>query len=147
MNKTYTIDDYKPYIGDGRSAEKPLPLPNAKDVDPMNFLQNLAAVGHGWQPVWGWAMLPDGSRQQWTQFFLTSGVNMSGALGGGGYAVTYGPSRWDAENRKNIESPIVRSFSICVHEKVLDAGADERRGWSPGRCKHCGVNMTIDSSD
>lgn len=120
MSKHYTIEDYRPYIGDGRSGRdiaQPLPLPNATDVDPLRFLQDLAARGHMLQPVWGYAMLPDGSRQQWTQFFLGGDF-----AGGAGYAVTYGCS--------------VRKFNICVHE-----------GDGNGFCKHCGGAMTRDSSD
>jgi hypothetical protein len=137
MSKTYTLEDYESFIGKRGVVNKDLkPLPNAKDEDPMRFLNNLASGGHSMQPVWGWALLPDGSRAQWTQFFLSGSVNMGGGLGGNGYAVTYGG-----------RAPIVRSFAICKHEIQLHAGANPSRGWAPGHCKHCGVDMTIDSSD
>lgn len=38
-------------------------------------------------------------------------------------------------------------FAICKHEKVDDPGADHRRGWHPGACSKCGLNMTVDSGD
>ncbi len=38
-------------------------------------------------------------------------------------------------------------FAICKHKKVEHAGADHRRGWYPGHCEICGLNMTYDSGD
>lgn len=144
--KKYTRDDYAPFIGKSGQTNQGLhPLPNATDVDPLMFLQDLAARGHMMEPVWGYALLPDGSRQQWTQFFLLGDANMGMQLGGGGYAVTYGPSRWDADAKRSIQMPIVRRFQICKHEIELAAGADPSRGWRPGACKHCGMDMTVDS--
>lgn len=135
--KTYTRDDYAPFIGKSGSPNKGLhPLPNATDVDPMQFLQDLAARGHMMEPVWGYALLPSECRQQWTQFFLLADANMGFELGGGGYAVTYGS-----------KAPIIRRFQICNHEIELHASANPERGWRPGHCKHCGMDMTIDSGD
>lgn len=144
--KSYTKADYEPFIGKSGSANRGLkPLPNAKDVDPLAFLNDLAARGHMMEPVWGYALLPDGSRPQWTQFFLLADANMGFELGGGGYAVTYGGAKWDGKAQQ--ETPIVRRFQICQHEIELHAGADPSRGWRPGHCKHCGMDMTIDSGD
>lgn len=150
--KSYTKADYEPFIGKSGSSNRGLkPLPNAKDVDPLAFLNDLAARGHMMEPVWGYALLPDGSRPQWTQFFLLGDANMGMELGGGGYAVTYGPSRWEPANEvdsgRYVNQPIVRRFQICQHEIELHAGADPSRGWRPGHCKHCGMDMTIDSGD
>lgn len=132
MGKTFTIeDDYKPFVTGAT------PLPNAEPVEPLSFLNNLAAGGHSLTPHWGWAILPDNSRKQWTQFFLTP-AGMGGRLDGGGYAVTY---------NSRSDGPIIRRFRICKHEQVLSAGADPGRGWRPGSCKHCGLDMTVDSGD
>lgn len=141
MSKVYTIeDDFKQIVAGI------VPLPNAEVVDPLLFLNNLAATGHSMQPHWGWAKLPDGSRGQWTQFFLTP-AGMGGRLDGGGYAVTYGGSRWDTASKSNVNMPIVQRFSICKHEQVLRGDANPQRGWNPGNCKHCGLDMTVDSGD
>ena len=136
--KSYSRDDYEPFIGKpGASNRDPLaPLPNPTDVEPGRFLNDLAARGHMMTPVWGYAVLPDGSRRQWTQFFLLHDANMGMQLGGGGYAVSYGTN-----------APIVRQFQICRHEIELAPGADPSRGWRPGKCKHCGMDMTVDSGD
>jgi hypothetical protein len=135
--KVYTRDDYDPFIGKSGSPNRDLKaLPNVRDVDPIAFLNDLAARGHMMEPVWGYALLPDGSRPQWTQFFLLADANMGFQLGGGGYAVTYANP-----------FPFIRRFQICNHEIVLHAGADPSRGWNPGHCKHCGMDMSVDSSD
>jgi hypothetical protein len=135
-HRTFGREDYEPYIGKSGNANKGLqPLPNAKLVDPLNLLQDIASGGHMMQPVWGYALLPDGSRQQWTQFFLTSYM-MSGC-DGGGYAVTYGSGG----------VPICRRFYICQHSKEEGPGAIPSRGWHPGKCVKCGFNMTYDSGD
>lgn len=126
--KRYTREDHNPFIGDGHSAHPIDALPNPKDVDPLYFLNDLAARGHMMTPEWGYALLPDGSRRQWTQFFLFGD--------GTGYAVTYAST-----------APIVRKFQICEHEFVMGPGANPERGWRPGSCKHCGMDMSVDSGD
>lgn len=132
--RTFAIEDYQPYIG-RLGNERLLPLPNAFDCDPLAFLNNLAASGHGMTTGWGYALLPDDSRNQWTMFFLTSYM-MSG-MDGGGYAVTYGG-----------KGPIVRRFALCKHSKEGTGSIEqEHRGYHPGYCKLCGYNMSYDSGD
>lgn len=141
MSKVYTRKDYDPYIGTAMTAYEIATLPNYEAVDPLLFLNDLASGGHMMLPVWGYALLPgEGRRSQWAQFFLTAGHNMSLALDGGGYVVSYGPPY-------PTPSPNVGRFAICKHEKEEGAGADHRRGWHPGKCKLCGMDMTIDSGD
>ena len=130
--RTFSLDDYTAFIGLG--GGKLAPLPNATAEDPIAFLNLIASGGHTMMPRWGYSLLPDGSRNQWTQFFLTT--HMGSTLDGGGHAVTYG----------NV--PIVRRFAICPHSKEGTGSIeDERRGWHPGYCKKCGFNMTYDSGD
>lgn len=142
----YTVEDYEPFMRKmGRSDDLPLPLPNAEDVDPLEFLNTLAASGHMMTPLWRYTLLPTERRPQWTMLFLLHDANMGGELGGGGYAVTYGGQKW--LGGKGEHMPIVRRFRICKHERELAPGADPDRGWRPGKCKHCGMDMTIDSGD
>ena len=138
--RTYSMADYEPYIGK-LGNERLLPLPNAEDVNPLEFLNHLASGGHGMTPVWGYAKT--GERNQWTMLFLT-GYMMSGC-DGGGYAVTYGSSR--VIDGKNYQTPIVRRFAICKHEVEDHAGANHSRGWHPGHCKLCGYDMSYDLGD
>lgn len=139
--KRYTEADYDPFIGKSGSSNKGLlPLPNAEDIEPLGFLNDIAARGHMMLPKWGYAIIVDPhgghQRQQWTQFFLLGAANMGSGLGGEGYAVTY-----------DSQAPIVRRFAICKHEKEEGAGANHMRGWHPGHCRLCGMDMTIDSGD
>ncbi|WP_457663964.1 hypothetical protein [Sinorhizobium medicae] len=129
--KFYTLDeDLAPII------KGVIPLPNVEDVDGLRFLNNLASVGHCWTPRWGYSNV-DG-KKQWTYFFLSH--NQAGGLTGEGYAVRYGSSYPTPE-------PRVMAFAICKHEAVAGANANPRRGWHPARCKHCGLDMTVDSGD
>lgn len=119
------------------------PLPNAEVTDPARFLANLASGGHCMAPEWGWSTLSSGSldhaRKSWTQFFLRSEPNMStkgSRTSGAGFAVRY-----------EHGNGVVYDWAICRHKKVDAAGANHSRGWSPGHCALCGINMTIDSGD
>ena len=138
-SRAYTLEnDYAPIL------KGEVEIPNAEDVDPLLFLTNLASGGHSLVPHWGWAKI-DG-RNAWAQFFLTP-AGMGGRFDGGGYAVVYRSGRYDQETKKMIHQPIVVRFAICKHEKVDAPGANHSRGWHPGSCKHCGLDMTVDSSD
>lgn len=36
----------------------------------------------------------------------------------------------------------------CEHERVSTGTREEaRRGWHPGKCRHCGKDMSYDSGD
>lgn len=108
-------------------------LPNFERIDPDLVIQNIAACGHRMQPVWGHAKI-DGHKK-WAQYFLF-GAGMSSpphTYGGDGYVLVY-PNH-------------VGQFACCKHEFELGAGANPRRGWHPGRCKKCGLDMSVDSGD
>jgi hypothetical protein len=110
-----------------------VPLPNFEPMDQSLFLRNLSACGSSMEPHWGWALI-DGKRV-WAYFFL-QGVGMGSpphTYGGNGYILIY-PEK-------------VGTFAICRHTQVEGAGANHRRGWHPGRCSKCGVDMSIDSGD
>jgi len=117
-----------------------VPVPNFEPFkrDHATFLNDLAAVGHSLKAVWGYAKHGE-ARKQWSMFFLTPsamGNANHDAFDGGGYVVTYGPN-----------GPICGTFAICRHTKVDGAGANPMRGWHPGRCSKCGLDMSVDSGD
>lgn len=136
--KRYTLEgDLIPIIhGD-------VELPNNEEVtDVGNWLNNLASVGHGWQSIWGYSKI--GNVSQWTMFFL-QGAGMGSppsCYDGGGYAVRYN----GYPKLGKIGGQIYR-FAICKHESIDDPGANHSRGWHPGHCAKCGMDMTIDSGD
>lgn len=48
-----------------------------------------------------------------------------------------------------MTSGAAAKFAICQHKKVstLPSGFDPRRGWHPGYCEKCGLDMSYDSGD
>lgn len=130
--KTYTLEEDLTPVIKGVVA-----LPNIEDVDPIEFLNRLACFGHSWTAKSGYSNI-DG-KKQWTYFFLFH--TQAGTLTGEGYAVRYGTSYPKTD-------PRVMSFAICRHE-IQGTGTSEqaRRGWHPGHCKLCGLDMTVDSGD
>ena len=76
---TFTFErDLKP-ITKGEVA-----LPNFSPMEPVRFVNNIAAGGHMMQPVWGYALI--NGHKEWAQFFLT-GAGMGSpprVYGGGG---------------------------------------------------------------
>lgn len=81
----------------------------------------------------GYSTLRDGSRG-WTLFFIR--YTQGGMPTGEGMAFLYNHGKG-----KIVE------FAICEHKKVDDPTADHRRGWYPGHCEKCGLDMTYDSGD
>lgn len=129
MGKTYGELDYAPIIaGD-------VVIPNFEPVTPEYFCDALASGGHSMIPKWGHGLDKHG-RKTWAHYFLTNYSNMGGSPDGSGYVTIYGSGK-----------PTVGRFAICKHEKEIGAGANPSRGWYPGRCKLCGLDMTIDSGD
>ncbi len=142
--KRYTYEDDLQPIVEGK-----VPLPNTEEADPLLFLNNLASGGHSMTPKWGWSLRHEGrdaGRKQWTQFFFSPvAMGGQGSFDGSGYAVIYGGSRWDQEAKKSIQAPVVLRFAICKHEKIEGSGANHSRGWHPGHCGKCGLDMSVDS--
>lgn len=116
-------------------------LPNAVEVDPGTMLNAIAA--HRFVERHGNGLHPGTSYKSWAHFFLIDG--QGGQLTGEGYAVIYS-GQWDAEAKRYVGGKAYR-FAICVHEKVAGAGANHSRGWHPGHCAKCGLDMTVDSGD
>lgn len=117
-----------------------LPLPNFEPEELPRLANNIASGGHSLLAKWGWAKL-GGDRKQWAQFFLwpaAMGNANNGSFDGGGYVIVW-------SGRK--EGPIVGTFAICRHHKKDGAGANHQRGWHPGACEKCGLDMTVDSGD
>lgn len=125
--RRYTLEDMEAIVS-GEAY-----LPNVESVDPGHLLNNIASMGHMMTPRWGYAMISvmgiDANRKQWTQFFLLPSE-------GTGYAITYG----------NPAAITVR-FAICKHKMVEGPGANHSRGWHPGWCEKCGLDMSVDSGD
>lgn len=131
MSKTYSEADYASIIaGD-------VMIPNFEPVTLEYFCNALASGGHSMIPKWGQAKVEGSAYKPWAHYFLTNYSNMGGDPDGSGYVCIYGSNG----------TPKVGRFAICKHEKKLSAGANPSRGWNPGSCVKCGLDMTIDSGD
>lgn len=77
---------------------------------------------------------PMPKHRRWARYML--GRTQGGQPDGTGEVLIY-----------NNGHGIAGKFAICRHKKVPGAGADPRRGWHPGYCAGCGLDMTVDSGD
>jgi hypothetical protein len=125
----YTMDgDLKPII-QGNVA-----LPNAKPIE----RDVGAAILHYHEMHSGWALLPDGRKEWNARFFLDRG--QGGGLHGTGIVA------WTAW-KDGAYRATAMTFAICEHTQVEGAGANHSRGWHPGHCSKCGLDMSVDSGD
>lgn len=132
--KVYTMADLTPIF------EGKLPVPNLEEMPAEKGLERLAHGGAG--GIRGRIKFsPQDNRGEWATWF--PGYEGMGSLGGNGYVI------WSVTEH----SPVYRTygkvgtFAICKHEKVEGPGANHNRGWHPGHCRLCGMNMDIDSGD
>lgn len=112
----------------------------APNLEVLDLSKGVAAIAAGG----GLKTIPDirnlkfaGSKSSWghwARYFLVA--TQGGQLDGSGYVMW-----WDNSNG------FVGRFAICNHKKVVGAGANPTRGWHPGKCSECGLDMTVDSSD
>lgn len=139
--KGYDFDDQlKPLTEHGNRV----PLPNFERAQDLlsisDILNDIAARGHMMKPVWDYALLPERSKPEWAQFFFLFGAGQGLGFDGRGYVIAWAPSYPKPD-------PVVGKFALCDHHKVDDPGANHSRGWHPGHCEKCGIDMTVDSGD
>lgn len=120
---TYTHADFLPFKN-GEAA-----LPNPTPIAHEDFLKNVASFGHSYAYMWGYSLYA--GRKVWTAFFCNIPQ-------GNGMAVSYVSG-----------TAFTVKFEICQHEKVLRPTdrPNPQRGWHPGVCAKCGMNMNVDSGD
>lgn len=119
----YTLADFEKIV------KGEIALPNVENARSLaEGINNIASLGHSLTPKWGYSFNRDGHKN-WTQFFLN-------VYDGSGYAMIYG-----------VGGGSVVRFTICRHQKKTGAGANPSRGWHPGHCIKCGLDLSVDSSD
>jgi len=133
VSTTYTLErDLAPIMrGD-------VPLPNPEPID-----RDLAATILHYNSMQSGrcVLLPGETSKKWNvSFFLDHG--QGGQLYGSGIVAW---TMWDHEKRASGATGL--KFAICKHEKKDGPGAEHSRGWHPGSCVKCGLDMTIDSGD
>lgn len=114
-------------------------LPNLEVMD-VDAGLNAIAAGGGLvaRPGVSNLLLLGQDRSTWGRAFL--GRTQGGNLDGSGYVIIYHSS-------PKSDLPRVARFKICDHAFVSGPNANPSRGWHPGRCSKCGLDMTVDSGD
>lgn len=137
-NRKITLDDFKPMF-EGR-----MDLPNFERI-PLHEAARHAAYFYGKMVEGQYVKLPGGSvyDRSWSHGLYMLDCGQGGGLTGKGWVITQQGLRYDEE------SVVGGRFALCVHEfeSTLPAGFDPRRGWAPGYCKKCGLDMSVDSGD
>ncbi len=133
--KNYKIEDLQPII------EGKIPVPNVEEMDPAKGLQSL--VFSGWKDLGtGRARMdPKSHDTVWARFYAEY-VGMGSVSGGG--IVVWQSVEHDPEYKTTGR---IATFAICKHQFVEGPGANHQRGWHPGYCGKCGLDMSVDSGD
>lgn len=142
LHKSYKFDQdgapsFHPFSPWGKLA----PLPNLEEItDPEKALFEIA-VSHALCPdIYNLAFnMPGNSYSTYCTAFLRSTP-----MGGNG--------SWDGAgvllSMHNTIKPRVFKFALCKHEKTEEGHSpNHNRGWHPGHCRLCGMDMTVDSGD
>jgi hypothetical protein len=108
-------------------------LPNARGVE----ADAGATILHYRQMHAGDALLPAGKKWN-VRFFLD--YTQGGRLTGTGIVA------W-TEWKDGAYRATALKFAICEHVKKAAPGADPSRGWHPGHCEKCGLDLSVDSGD
>ncbi len=130
--KGYTLEsDFEPII------KGKVQIPNFEELDLERGVSNIASGGSlhtvpgimnakvpGMNSNWG----------TWARYFLN--VTQGGQFDGTGYVMFYDQGKGR-----------IGKFAICAHKFVAGAGGNPRRGWNPGHCETCGLDMSVDSGD
>jgi hypothetical protein len=132
-------DDLRPII-DGKAE-----LPNFKEVPLEEGVARLHFY-YGGSIHKGHARVPGdtSAHGEWAMYFLNN--TQAGNLDGSGYVAW---SKWEYDPAKNNGRSVghMATFAICQHEKKESPDARPMRGWHPGFCTKCGLDMTVDSGD
>ena len=134
MGKQYTLEDLSPYFNPPYMADQP--LPNAEEIPIEEALSDLCSGAVGVQGM-GHGVLPDGTGTRARFRLLTRHGQGGGFTGEGTVIVAAG---WKKPHR-------AFRFTLCKHQFVSGPGGNPMRGWHPGYCKHCGLDMSVDSGD
>jgi hypothetical protein len=141
--KVYRIEeDLKPYLHPFQPWGQQIALPNLVEItDPLEALREI-----GYRKQQGAyntaAKLPPRNPKFPSQYpeycNLYAGWRSGGAWDGTGILLT---TNEHPGNR-------VFKFALCVHEKTEEGHhPNHSRGWHPGHCKHCNMDMSVDSGD
>lgn len=132
-------EDLKPYMHPLTPWNKQLVLPNLEEIlDPKKAL--VALAGSRAYPKFydsGFKLPKPSGYSTYAKLFLHANSDGS-AWDGSGLVLTH----------HNTDVGRVFKFALCVHEKTEEGhNPNHGRGWHPGHCVKCGMDMTVDSGD
>jgi len=120
--------------------------PNLEMGTDESLQSDLSALAHrgclGSTMIGGRIMLPGMGVHHGEMAFALCGHTQGGALTGEAHVLIYRPT-WGG-NRNLARTA---KFMMCDHKFVMGAGARPERGWRPGHCSKCGLDMSVDSGD
>lgn len=129
---TYSMEAMAPIL----TGTVPLPNPTICKGSALEMMSGILSATVFATPV-GRMMDSEGKTYQ-ARYFLQS--NQGGQLTGEGWVL------WSYFHQ-GYSHTAFSAFAVCVHERVSGEGGNPMRGWHPGRCGLCGLDMTVDSSD
>lgn len=139
MSKTYKIEeDLKPYLHPLQPWGQQAVLPNLEEItDPTEALKHISWSHANIDYYNAAVMLPGKQYPTYCKLF-TNPTPMGGT------------KSWDGSGlimTKDWPTPRVFKFALCQHKKRASPDARPDRGWHPGICEKCGMDMTVDSGD
>lgn len=115
-------------------------LPNLKAMEVEDGLSTIASAASMICRQWISTVRLPGFKSNWGTWARTFlGTTQGGVLDGTGVLIAY--------RRYMQPGPQIFRFALCEHRKQVGPGANPMRGWHPGHCIRCGLNMSVDSSD
>ena len=123
----YTEKELQDYL-DGKT-----PWPHV-DLMPLSKAANYIASSY--HEMWRGRYRPDPKNNAtvWAAYFPQR--TQGGGLTGSFVCLYYGS-----------DGGMAAEVTVCKHDKASGANANHQRGWHPGYCKLCGLDMTVDSGD
>jgi hypothetical protein len=134
---SYQPEDFTSFLGEN---PKHLP-PNLKLLEGKDRERAFYMIAHGLRQELHVRAKLDANRPypEWVTAFHNP-VAMGTAPDGSGYILR---ADWHDGGKA-----VVYSFAICEHIKTEEGHRpNPSRGWHPGHCEKCGLDMTIDSGD
>lgn len=132
-HRLYTMESMFPIL----TGKVPLPNPTVPREAGLEMVGSILSATVYAIPAVGRMMDDDGCTFQ-ARYFLQ--LNQGGSLTGEGWCL------WSYFHQGTSKTGFV-SFAVCEHDKVPGVRTNPMRGWYPGRCGKCGLDMSVDSGD
>lgn len=137
--KHYVLkEDMAPYLHPLKPWNQQQELPNLEEItDPLEIVRWVALrLKPNTDYYNAGVKLPGRQYSTYCTLFLDSQPG-GGGWGGGGMVLTH-----------DYPTPKAFRFALCKHEKTEEGhNPNHGRGWHPGHCVKCNMDMTVDSGD